>query len=130
MAVRKWKEKGQAMVEFALVLPILLILLLGILEFGQIFSSYLLIQNASRDGARYGSVGYTDSEIIQIVQQKTSILDQTNLTVTILPSPSQRERGGKIDVSIDYQMNLYTPMWNNILPNPFPLSAGTVMRIE
>jgi len=124
------EERGQSLVEFALTLPILLLLFLGIVVFGQIFFSYQLIQNATRDGARFGSVGSTDSEIVQIVQQKTSILDQSNLTITIQPPEGQRQRGEQIDVTIDYQVDLITPMWENILPNPYPISAKTVMRIE
>ncbi len=124
------QEKGQALVEFALVLPILLILVLGIVVFGQIFFSYQLIQNAARDGARYGTVGSTDAEIMQIVQQKMSTLKQENITVTIQPTEGSRQRGEQIDVTIDYQVELYAPMWANILPNPYPISVKTVMRIE
>ncbi|GBF10519.1 MAG: TadE/TadG family type IV pilus assembly protein [Tepidibacillus sp.] len=129
----KWfkrKEEGQAMVEFALVFPILLLLLLGILEFGHIFFSYLVIQNATRDGARNGSVWATDQEITQIVEQKTEVLDQNNLSLSISPSPSSRERGERISVVIDYKVPLLAPLWRNILPNPFPITAKTVMRIE
>lgn len=129
----KWlkkREEGQSLVEFALVLPILLILLLTIVEFGQIFFSYLVIQNASRDGARYGSVMTTDIEIEQIILQKTESLDQSNLTITISPAPNLRVRGNQVSVLINYQVVLFTPIWKDILPNPFPLSVETVMRIE
>ncbi|OEF99517.1 hypothetical protein BHF71_08850 [Vulcanibacillus modesticaldus] len=129
----KWlrgKEEGQSLVEFSLVFPILLILLLGIIEFGQIFYSYLTIQNASRDGARYGSVWVTDTEIETIVLQKTKSLDQTSLTVTISPAPNLRTSGGQIKVTIDYSLTIIAPIWRDILPNPFPISAETVMRLE
>lgn len=126
----KGREKGQAMVEFALVLPILLILLLGIVEFGQIYYSYMVIQNASRDGARYGSVWATNTEINQIVYDKTNQLKQENLAITIQPEPALRKRGEQIKVQINYQVPLLTPMWNGLLPDPFPITAETVMRIE
>ncbi len=129
----KWlqnKEKGQSLVEFTLVLPILLILLLGIVVFGQIFFSYMVIQNASRDAARYGSVGATDIEINQIIQSKTTSLNQANIAVTINPSPSLRNHGEQIEVQVGYNVPLFTPMWSSILPNPFPITAKTVMRIE
>ena len=45
-------EKGQALVEFALVLPILLALILGMIEFGWILNGKLTLTNAAREGAR------------------------------------------------------------------------------
>jgi len=45
---------GQAMVEFALVLPLLLLVMFGIVEFGRLFFSYAMVSAASREGARYG----------------------------------------------------------------------------
>jgi len=124
------KEEGQALVEFALVLPILLILLLGIFEFGNIFFSYLVIQNASRDAARYGTVAATDLEMEQVIMRKTDVLKEDNITVTITPVESARTRGNEINVLIDYDVPLLAPLWNNFLPNPFPITAKTVMRIE
>ncbi|TCS83337.1 TadE/TadG family type IV pilus assembly protein [Tepidibacillus fermentans] len=123
-------EEGQSLVEFTLVIPILLLLLLGIIEFGHIFYAYLLIENASRDGARYGSVWATDTEIRQIIDEKTYSLEPTNLVVTISPAYEYRQRGEKVEVKIDYKVPLWGPIWGELLPNPFPITAKTVMRVE
>lgn len=48
----KRSEKGQALVEFALILPILLGLILGMIEFGWILNGKLTLTNAAREGAR------------------------------------------------------------------------------
>jgi Flp pilus assembly protein TadG len=57
---RSW-EKGQAIVEFAIVLPILVMVLVGILEAGRLAFIYASVSNASRDAARYASAyGYAD----------------------------------------------------------------------
>lgn len=48
--------EGQSLVEFSLVLTPLLLILLGIIQFGFIFNSYITIANATREGARYGSI--------------------------------------------------------------------------
>ena len=50
----KRNKHGQAMVEFALVLPILLLVMFAIIEFGRLFFSYAMVSAASREGARYG----------------------------------------------------------------------------
>jgi hypothetical protein len=49
-------QKGAAIVEFALILPLLLILLFGIIEFSLLLYNKAMITNASREGARYGIV--------------------------------------------------------------------------
>ena len=50
------REAGQELVEFALILPLLLLLFLGIIEFGRAMLAYNTIANAAREGARYGIV--------------------------------------------------------------------------
>ena len=60
--VRK-KEEGQAMVEFALVLPLLLVLLFGIIDFGWLFYNKIDVNNASREGARYAAIHYSETDI-------------------------------------------------------------------
>lgn len=51
-------ERGQALVEFMLVLPVLLLITMGIVEFGRMFAIYAMISSASREASRYGaSVG-------------------------------------------------------------------------
>jgi Flp pilus assembly protein TadG len=59
-------NRGQAMLEFALVLPILLLLVFGIIDFGIIFFDNLVITQAAREGARVGVVGGSDVEILDI----------------------------------------------------------------
>lgn len=52
------RESGQAIVEFALVLPILLVLLCGIIDFGWIYYNQITLNNAAREGARYAVIHY------------------------------------------------------------------------
>ncbi|MDF9406928.1 pilus assembly protein [Pelotomaculum isophthalicicum JI] len=123
-------KRGQALVELALVLPLLIILLMGTMEFGRIFHSYLLITNASREGARAGITSQTDSEIITKVKDVAATLNLTDAQITITPNQSARTRGVPLTVKVDYSVNLITPVLDTIIPNPFPLSATTVMRME
>lgn len=51
------RRKGQTLAEFAITLPILLVLLFGIIEFGRIFQAWVTLQNAARTAARYASTG-------------------------------------------------------------------------
>ena len=55
--IRRWRDgqRGQGVVEFALLVPVFMLLLLAMLEFGFVFDHTLTIQYASREGARVGS---------------------------------------------------------------------------
>ena len=53
------KQKGQGMVEFALTFPILLMLILGIMEFGRLMFTYTSVITAAREAARYGAAAGT-----------------------------------------------------------------------
>lgn len=56
-------QTGAAAVEFALILPILLLIVFGIFAFGQFYSEYQILQGAAREGARHAAVRATPEEI-------------------------------------------------------------------
>jgi Flp pilus assembly protein TadG len=62
---RRRSDRGAALVEFALVLPLLLVVIAGIVDFAFAFQRYEVITNAAREGARMAvlPVGYTEDEI-------------------------------------------------------------------
>ncbi len=49
------RSRGQSVVEFALVLPILLLLLAATVDFGRLFYAYVAVENAAKEGALYGA---------------------------------------------------------------------------
>jgi Flp pilus assembly protein TadG len=70
-ALRAPGVRGQSLVEFALVLPILLILLLGILDFGRAVAAYNGVSNAARTGVRVAIVNQDETAIEDAVQAET-----------------------------------------------------------
>ena len=56
-------DEGQNLVEFALLLPILMYILMGIMQFGLIFAVYLTLNNAVREGARWASIYVYDNNL-------------------------------------------------------------------
>ncbi len=58
-------EDAQGLVEFALLLPVLLLVLMGIIQFGLIFVTYVTMNNAAREGARWGSIYVYDTGLSQ-----------------------------------------------------------------
>lgn len=79
-------KKGQSMVETAVILPVIILILMAIIEFGRIFNTYLIITNVSREGARCAVVGGTDAAVISTINNSASTLDKSEMSVTISPS--------------------------------------------
>ncbi|MEW6182298.1 MAG: TadE/TadG family type IV pilus assembly protein [Bacillota bacterium] len=123
-------NRGQATVELALILPILLLILFCIMELGRIFSAYLIITNAAREGARQASIGATDTVIETSVDNAASTLETSRLTVSISPAQVDRITGVTSTVTVNYSVYLVIPMVSDIIQNPFPLQATSVMRVE
>ncbi len=59
------RPRGQALVEFALILPVLLMILMVIIEVGRLFSAWLIVENVARESARYASTGQFDPQYCQ-----------------------------------------------------------------
>lgn len=123
-------QKGQALVEFAIVLPILLMLVMGIIQFGMMLNSYLAIENASREGARAGIVGSTDAEIESLIIASSPSLDPADLTVTLTPSEANRSSGDTLTVTVTYNYKFTIPIISNLFNNGKILTGQTSMRIE
>ena len=123
-------DRGQALVELALVLTILLILLLATVEMGRIGHAYLTVLHASREGARLGALGREDKEIANRVRAAAASIPADTLTIEVSPARGQRFTGEPIEVTVSHNVHLVVPFISRILPNPFPVTGRTVMRME
>lgn len=124
-------DKGQSLVEFSILLPALLLLLMGILEFGLILNSYLTINNLAREGARLGIVSASNIEISELINNISPNLDKTKLIINITPlEEGSRKSGDTIKVEVIYNYQVIIPIISNILNNVVVLKAQTSMRIE
>jgi Flp pilus assembly protein TadG len=102
-------EKGQSMTEFALVLPILALLLFGVIQFGIVFNNYIQLTDAVRAGARKGAVGRhvqnPQGAVIQTVRDASTSLKQSDLNVSVTSSWQQGE-DVTVSASYPYSVNL------------------------
>ncbi len=120
-------EKGQSLVEFALVLPLLLMLLFGIVDFGRAFHAYLTIDHAGREAARAASIGKDNATVKAIgANQGSSIGLKEDWVV---PSTSSRTTGTEIKITITYPFNFITPVLGPLVKT-INLKDETVMRVE
>lgn len=131
MRRESWREEqGQAVLEMALVLPILVLLLLGIVEMGRIGYAFITVNNAARAGARVASVGGTDAEITAAVQGAAPSLNTDSLAITISPVQASRESGQTVTVDIKSPVSLIMPIPETIISNPVIVEAQVSMRAE
>lgn len=123
-------ERGQALVELAVALPVLLMLLLAVIEFGFMFSSYLQIQNGAREAARFATLGAADHAVRNRVLEVTSSLDSNRVQVEITPPADHRYPGSTVTVNVSYAYETLIPGMSRILDGPVTLTAGYKMRVE
>lgn len=65
----KKNVRGAALIEFAIITPVLIILLLGIIEFGWLFNGWITITSAAREGARIAIIKTADENFHTLVQE-------------------------------------------------------------
>ena len=123
-------ESGQALTEMALVLPLFLLLIFGVIQFGMIGYDYLSVNNGARAGVRIASVGGDDSTVTTAVQQGAPGLSASQLSIQITPVYSQRQSGQNVTVTVSYPVPLIFPLVQGTFPNPLIVSANLTMRME
>lgn len=126
-------NRGVAAVEFAICLPILILLVCGSIEFGLLFYNQQVITNASREGARAGIVAETvNADIIQIVENycsgKLINLNGANElqanAVTVSAPDAQNDRTVRVTYDYDFLFGAILGFTDKTL------SAQTIMRME
>jgi uncharacterized repeat protein (TIGR01451 family) len=135
------RNKGQGLVEFALILPILLLVMLGTIEFGYVFTVYSGMFNAAREGTRYGAISPLDQSGIDAkAREKIILIDPSavNFTVmydkgpgTALVDPAAVQIGDRVVLSITYDLPTITPVIQPIIAS-LPVetqSARTVVSL-
>lgn len=122
-------EKGQAVTEFAVVLPILAVLLFGIIQFGVAFKDYLSLTDAVRAGARKAAVSRNLSDPVgatrTAVRNAASDLDQAKLPNPNVVSSWQPGTDVKVSAQYPFRINLFgIPVVNG------NLKSSTTERVE
>jgi hypothetical protein len=123
-------EGGQTLVEYALVLPVLLLLLLGIMDFGIVVFKYNTIANAAREGARFGIVRAGDAGLIEdhVLARTVWLGNPEDFTVTATFDIAVNT----VTVQIDYDAQLITGYVIEALGGRsfVPLSTRATMQLE
>ena len=130
MSTRVRDERGQTAVEFALIAPLLVILLLAIIQFGVAFHNYVTITDAARAGARqaivarFASGNFTDAT--QTVKNAASSLDPKLLNkpgAISITSSGGMVAGSQVTVTVNYPYTIDIPLIG------LTVSSGTLTAV-
>ncbi len=131
------REKGTSAVEFALILPLLLLLLFLIIEFGFVLYDKAVITNASREGARTGILMRDPRVPVSTVVSTVNAYCASNLisfgtsTTTTTVSGAPCVPANDITVTVAYPYNfLFVPKFLGSATRQINLTASTIMRCE
>jgi len=120
-------ERGSSAVEFALLLPILLLVLLALVQVGVLARDSLLLSQASRAGAREAAVQSSDAAVEQAVRTAAGGLAAERLSVSVAWGGA---RGSPVTVSVGYQAPVASLLAGWLLPGSVSLSSSATMRQE
>lgn len=125
------RRRGAALVEFALVLPILLLLSMGIIQYGILFNATNSVSQIAREGGRSAAVNglKTDGDarieaaVRNAARSTGLVVTPSDLSVTITPPAGSRTAGNPISVAVTYNIRRKV-----FLPSMVPASLATYTR--
>lgn len=121
-------ERGANLVEFAMVAPLLMILIFGIIEFSWVFAQNLNIRHGAREGARLAAVDFTP--LVDETCNRMDIVSGATVTIagTDINSPSGMGPGDEVAVTVGAPVQPITGMFNAWLPAN--LTSTVSIRVE
>ena len=141
--VNNWRsrnpQRGAAALEFAIVLPVLLLMLVGIVDFGMVMGAQAQVFNAAREGARAGALTGIEKPVTDAVTSGLSGMAGTTKEVKItcttvdaaacLLTDPNSDKGSMITVTITYEHTWLSPVVLGFSPT-ITLQGKSQMRIE
>ncbi len=133
----KWKrcENGQSVVEFALTLPLVLLLICGMIEMGWLATTRQAMDALTREGARAGIVATTKTASTTAVNTRITNIKPSYLkkplTVTVTYSNLTSFKDGDITVKITYDLPPLTPITSFLAPGgAFHIVSSCTMKMS
>jgi Flp pilus assembly protein TadG len=133
--MNKWKriakeEKGQSLVEFALLLPVLMLIILGIIEFGFMFNAKITLNSAAREGARVYAVSKDEAEVNQAVNDTLGYLGSGDSIVKTYKDLDATSGIKMASVTITKEVDFLTNFFDALLGESIVMESEASMRVE
>ncbi len=122
---------GQALVEFAMILPILLILLLGVFDFGRAVAAYNSVSNAARSAVRVAIVDQNEDAVVGAAEREAVGLDPVvvDFDDNVGDVSPCTENVCRVSVSVEYEYVPATPIFS-LLVGSITVSSSSELPIE
>jgi len=125
-------ERGQNLIEFAIVLPVLLLVLMGIIDFGFMLKTQTDLSRANMAGARSAAFSASDDDVnTSILLSVPSSFDTSRMSISLTRESQSPERGTEVTVTATYIYKSITPLpfVSDILDGK-QLTSSTTVRVE
>jgi len=123
------QEQGQTMVEFALIMPVLLLVIFGIIQFGVLYNDYISLTDATRIGARKAAVSRQTGDPVGLataaVRNAAADLDASKLAVTVTATAWAPGADVTVATSYPYELDIM-----GVVVKSGHLHSSTTERIE
>jgi Flp pilus assembly protein TadG len=128
-------DEGQALVEFALIVPVLMLLLVGVFEFGRAWSAHQAVTDAAREGARLAVIAdpnVTEDSVARVVRNALSAASLNGDLATIRLTGVSDATGepARVAVTYPYQLTMLKALQGVNGEGSFTLGTAFVMRNE
>lgn len=128
---RKDGQRGAALVEFAVLAPLLVLLVLGIVEFGWLFGQFNDVRHATREGARFAAVnGGSEGQIAQRVCDTIEGFGAGIETVDVILDPGAATRGAMAEITVVAEIGSLTNVPIISVFTPDSLTSDVTFRLE
>ena len=120
--MRERSERGAVAVEFAILLPLLLMLVLGTIEFGRAYNAQITLTNAARDGVRVMAIANDPTAAKTAAKNAASGVSTAIPTSDVALSTETCSTGAQVTLTIKYNLSTITG-----IAGPFPMTGKGVM---
>ena len=128
------RRRGDAIVEFALLAPLLALILFGAIEFGRVVDVWVVVHNAVREGARAGAAAYLGQDPGTLAQTAadaylaSGLAGRTDLAATPPHAQTPVVTSDDVTVSADVPVQIYSPMFQALVGATVHVRATADMR--
>jgi len=142
---RRSGERGQSLLEFAAVIPVFLLVVMGIVDFGVGLKTWIQVTNAAREAARYGAIYCSQGEIdgtpvadlvVERAEDSATGLEFLPGDITVSSNCDAGHATESVNVTIEYDYKLISPLGGMMsfmgggIPSTLALSSSADMRME